>query len=51
VLFSVLIGGTLLGLSGALIAVPVTTVLLYLAEELYLKKLDQNKSVKTAEST
>ncbi len=51
VLFSVLIGGTLLGLSGALIAVPVTTVLLYLAEELYLKKLDQNKSANPAEST
>lgn len=50
VLFSVLIGGTLLGLSGALIAVPVTTVLLYLAEELYLKKLDENRSATLAES-
>lgn len=51
VLFSVLIGGTLLGLSGALIAVPVTTVLLYLAEELYLKKLDENKSATLTESS
>jgi len=49
VLFSVLIGGALLGLSGALIAVPVTTVLLYLAEELYLKKLDNTKSDSTAQ--
>lgn len=40
VLFSVLIGGTLLGLPGALIAVPVAAVVLYLAEELYLKPLD-----------
>lgn len=40
VLFSVLIGGTLMGLSGALIAVPLATVALYLGEELYQKKLD-----------
>lgn len=40
VLFSVLIGSTLMGLSGALIAVPLATVALYLGEELYQKKLD-----------
>ncbi|HMW92153.1 MAG TPA: AI-2E family transporter [Candidatus Obscuribacter sp.] len=44
VLFSVLIGGSLLGLSGALIAVPLATASLYLAEELYLKKMEPENS-------
>lgn len=39
VLFSVIIGGTLLGLPGALISVPVATASLFLAEELYKKQL------------
>lgn len=39
VMLSVIIGGSLLGISGALIAVPVTTVCLFLAEEFYQKKL------------
>jgi predicted PurR-regulated permease PerM len=41
VLFAVVIGGSLMGLSGALIAVPLATALLYLAEELYLKKIQE----------
>lgn len=39
VMFSILIGGSLLGVAGALVAVPVTLILLYLAEEFYLKPL------------
>ncbi|MFA6207970.1 MAG: AI-2E family transporter [Candidatus Obscuribacterales bacterium] len=40
VMFAVIIGGSLLGISGALIAVPVATVSLFLAEEFYQKKLE-----------
>ncbi|MFA7338010.1 MAG: AI-2E family transporter [Candidatus Obscuribacterales bacterium] len=44
VMLAVIIGGSLLGISGALIAVPVATVSLFLAEEFYKKKLDEPKS-------
>ena len=39
VMLAVIIGGSLLGISGALIAVPVATVALFLAEEFYQKDL------------
>ena len=50
VLFSILIGATLLGLPGALIAVPVTTAGMFIAEEFYLRKLQQEEREKGAES-
>jgi len=39
VLFAVLIGATLMGLPGALVAVPVTSAALFLAQEFYLKPM------------
>jgi predicted PurR-regulated permease PerM len=46
VMLAVIIGGSLLGISGALIAVPVATVTLFLAEEFYQKKLTSSESGK-----
>lgn len=40
VLFAILIGATLMGLPGALIAVPAASALLFLAREFYLKPLN-----------
>lgn len=39
VLFAILIGGSLLGLPGALIAVPMTTAIVFIAEEFYLRPM------------
>lgn len=44
VMLAVIIGGSLLGISGALIAVPVATVTIFLAEEFYQKKLASSES-------
>ena len=44
VMLAVIIGGSLLGISGALIAVPVATVTIFLAEEFYQKKLANSES-------
>lgn len=41
VLFSILIGASLMGLAGALIAVPIATAIVYLGEEFYLKPLNE----------
>ncbi|MCA9803829.1 MAG: AI-2E family transporter [Cyanobacteria bacterium HKST-UBA02] len=43
VLFAILIGASLMGLPGALIAVPLTTATMYLAEEFYLKPLKEKE--------
>lgn len=40
VLFSLLIGGTLFGLAGAVIAVPLASALLFLAREFYFKSIN-----------
>lgn len=45
VMFSILIGGSLLGVAGALIAVPVTLISLYLAEEFYLKPMQAHEPI------
>lgn len=50
VMLAVIIGGSLLGISGALIAVPVATVSLFLAEEFYKKKLDEPNSESNSEA-
>lgn len=42
VLFAILIGATLIGLPGALIAVPVASAMQFLAQEFYLKPLNEN---------
>lgn len=42
VLFAVIIGGTTMGLAGALIAVPLATISLFFAEEFYYKKLNES---------
>jgi predicted PurR-regulated permease PerM len=42
VLFSLLIGGTLFGLAGAIIAVPLASAILFIAREFYWKPLNQN---------
>ena len=39
VLFAILVGASLMGLPGALIAVPLTSAIAYLAEEFYLKPM------------
>ena len=44
VLFSILIGASLMGLAGALIAVPIATATMYIAEEFYLKPLNENEN-------
>jgi predicted PurR-regulated permease PerM len=44
VLFAILIGASLLGVAGALIAVPIATVLVFLAQEFYLKPLQAEES-------
>lgn len=41
VLFAILIGATLMGLPGALVAVPVTAALLYILQEFYVKPLNK----------
>jgi predicted PurR-regulated permease PerM len=49
VLFAILIGASLLGVSGALIAVPVATAGTLLAQEFYLKPLKEKESRLAAE--
>ncbi len=44
VLFAILTGATLLGVAGALIAVPLATVLVLLAQEFYLKPLHETEA-------
>lgn len=51
VLFSILIGATLLGLPGALIAVPCASALQFLAQEFYLKPLNADDTTNGAEPT
>lgn len=57
VLFSILIGASILGVSGALIAVPVATAAMYIAEEFYLRPLKKREAeellalANTADST
>lgn len=43
VLFAILIGASLMGLPGALIAVPITTAGMFLAEEFYLRPLKEKE--------
>ena len=50
VLFAILIGATLMGLPGALIAVPVTSAGIFLAQEFYLKPLNQQPAELTTGS-
>lgn len=50
VMLAVITGGSLLGISGALIAVPVATVSIFLAEEFYKKKLNRLESNSGAKS-
>lgn len=45
VLLAILIGGTLGGAVGALIAVPITSALLLIAQELYLKPMQEQESL------
>ncbi|MBP7861075.1 AI-2E family transporter [bacterium] len=45
VLFAILIGGSLMGLPGALIAVPIATILMILSEEFYLKPMNNPLNV------
>jgi predicted PurR-regulated permease PerM len=40
VLFSIIIGASLMGLPGALISVPITSACVYLAQEFYLKRFE-----------
>ena len=49
VLFAILIGATLIGLPGALIAVPVASAMQFLAQEFYLKPLNENTTAGGAE--
>lgn len=50
VLFAILIGGSLMGLPGALIAVPIATILMILAEEFYLRPMN-NQPLASQEAT
>lgn len=50
VLFAILIGGSLMGLPGALIAVPIATILMILAEEFYLRPMN-NQPLALQEAT
>ncbi|MBZ0186901.1 MAG: AI-2E family transporter, partial [Candidatus Obscuribacterales bacterium] len=49
VLFAILIGASLMGLPGALIAVPITTAGMYLAEEFYLRPLQARESLSNSQ--
>lgn len=49
VLLAVIIGASLLGICGALIAVPVATIAIFLAQELYQKPLHQRELVSKEE--
>lgn len=51
VLFSILIGGSLMGLPGALIAVPIATISIIIAEEFYLKKINHPEIKHSSEIT
>lgn len=51
VLFAILIGASLLGVAGALIAVPIATVLVLLAQEFYLKPLKEKEGELAAQPT
>ncbi len=44
VLFAILIGASLMGLAGALIAVPIATATMYIAEEFYLEPLNKEQA-------
>lgn len=48
VLFAILIGGSLLGLPGALIAVPMTTAVVFIAEEFYLRPMQAAEKQESA---
>jgi predicted PurR-regulated permease PerM len=48
VLFSLLIGGTLFGLAGAVIAVPLASAILFLAREFYLKEINPELAAEDA---
>lgn len=50
VLFAILIGASLMGLAGALIAVPIATAAMYIAEEFYLKPLNEKHEVPPPDS-
>ncbi|HEY9774189.1 MAG TPA: AI-2E family transporter [Planktothrix sp.] len=50
VLFAILTGATLMGVPGALVAVPVTSAALFLAQEYYLKPLNAKCSTPLEES-
>jgi hypothetical protein len=45
VLFAILIGATLMGVPGALVAVPLTSAALFLAQEFYLKPLNTTAKI------
>jgi predicted PurR-regulated permease PerM len=49
VLFAILIGASLMGVIGALIAVPLTSASLYLAQELYVKPLNAESDAAAAQ--
>lgn len=51
VLFSILIGGSLMGLPGALIAVPIATITVIIAEEFYLKQINHPELRNHTETT
>lgn len=51
VLFSILIGATLLGVAGALIAIPITSVGLLLCEEFYLKPIENKEATVETENS
>lgn len=51
VLFSILIGATLLGVAGALIAIPITSVGLLLCEEFYLKPMETRETTVEIENS
>ncbi len=46
VLFSILIGATILGLAGALVAVPLATAIVFLAQEFYFFRINPREEVK-----
>lgn len=49
VLFAILIGATLLGVAGALIAVPMATVIVLLSQEFYLKPLKEKEATEASD--
>jgi len=51
VLFSILVGASLLGVAGALIAIPITSVVLLLCEEFYLKPMETKEATDRIENS